>query len=145
MGVGFAVGFGAGLPLLPADLVTMTVGGNDLVQNMYRDPEESLPEFARGYNALLDQIAECAAGAIVVAGNVYHPQADFPVETGLDQALDRANQIIADAIAAHGFRLADIHGAFRGHEGDYLCLGIEPTLQGASAIADLFEHAVCGE
>ena len=132
------------LPLPPADLITMTIGGNDLIQNMYRDPEESLPEFARGYNALLDQIAECTAGAIVVSGTVYHPQADFPVETGLDRALDRANQIIAEAIAAHGFRLADIYGAFRGHEQEYLCLGIEPTLAGATAIADLFEHAVFG-
>lgn len=132
------------LPLPPADLVTMTVGGNDLVQNMYRDPEEAMPKFARGYNALLDLIAECTAGAVVVAGNIYHPQAEFPVETGLDQALDRANRIIADAIAAHGFRLADIHGAFRGHEDEYLCLGIEPTLAGATAIANLLEQAALG-
>jgi lysophospholipase L1-like esterase len=133
------------LPLPPADLVTMTVGGNDLVQNMDRDPEEAMPEFARGYNALLDQIAECTAGAIVVAGNVYHPQADFPVETGLDQALDWANQIITDAIAAHGFRLANIYSAFRGHEQEYLCMGIEPTLKGATVIAGLFEQAAFGE
>ena len=132
------------LPLPPADLITMTIGGNDLIQNMYCDPDEAMPEFVRGYNALLDEIAKYTAGAIVVAGNVYHPQAEFPVETGLDQALDWANRIIAAAIAAHGFRLADIYGAFRGHEQEYLCLGIEPTLAGATAIADLFEHAVFG-
>jgi hypothetical protein len=91
----------------------MTVGGNDLVQNMYRDPEEAMPEFARRYNALLDLIAECTAGAVVVAGNIYHPQAEFPVETGLDQALDRANRIIADAIAAHGFRLPSLNATLR--------------------------------
>lgn len=60
------------LPLPPADLITMTIGGNDLIQNMHRDPQEAIPEFVRGYNALLDGIAKCTHGAIVVAGNVYH-------------------------------------------------------------------------
>ena len=130
------------LPLPPANLITLTAGGNNLIQQMHRDPEESLPEFAAGYNALLDRIAECTAGAVVVAGNVYSPQVGFLVEAGLDRALDQANQIIA--IAAHGFRLADIHGAFLGHEATLLCFGIEPTLKGATAIANLFEQAALG-
>jgi lysophospholipase L1-like esterase len=126
---------------LKADLITLTVGGNDLVLNMERDPAESLPEFANGYNALLDRIAECAAGAVVVVGNVYHPQDGILLAPWMETALDQANRIIGDAIATHGFQLANIHGAFRGHERKYLCFGIEPTLEGAGVIADLFEKA----
>ena len=137
------------LPLPPADLITMTIGGNNLLQNMDRDPEESMPEFARGYNALLDRIAECTAGAIVICGDVYRPQADFwrldLHEIGLDMALDWANLNIAAAVATHGFRLAGIYGAFLGHEDEYLRLGIEHTLAGATAIAGLFEQAAFGE
>jgi hypothetical protein len=32
-----------------------------------------------------------------------------------------------------------------GNEAEYLCWGIEPTLKGATAIADLFEQAAFGE
>ncbi len=53
-----------------------------------------------------------------------------------------ANAIIARNCKAVGARLARIHDTFSGNESAYLCLGIEPTLEGATAIAGLFnsEH-----
>jgi hypothetical protein len=32
--------------------------------------------------------------------------------------------------------------AFLGHEAEYLCYNIEPSLKGATVIADLFEQAL---
>ncbi|HEY1603169.1 MAG TPA: hypothetical protein VGG64_26430 [Pirellulales bacterium] len=52
-----------------------------------------------------------------------------------------ANDIIAANVQAVGGHLADIHGAFRGHEMEYLCYDIEPSLKGAAVIAGLFKEA----
>ena len=126
-------------PLLNVALITMTIGGNDLVQNMDRDLQAYLPEFERAYRDLLGGIRDRHPQAVVIVGNIYHPQADLP--PNLDVALNEINLYIAATVQQHGFRLADINGAFRGHEQEYLCLGIEPALEGATVIADLFERA----
>ena len=60
----------------------------------------------------------------------------------LQATLEAVNGWIAEKVAAYGFRLADIAGAFLGHEAEYLCYRIEPTLKGASVIAGLFEQAM---
>ena len=78
----------------------------------------------------------------MIVGNIYRP---LGLAAALEASLDGCNRIIGHWAEVHGFRLADIHGTFRGHEDEYLCLGIEPTLQGASVIAGLFEQAVYGE
>ena len=127
-------------PLLNVALVSMTIGGNDLVQNMDRDLQEYIPEFERSYRDLLGGIRNRHPQAVVIVGNIYHPQADLPPH--LDAALQKVNLFIAATVQQHGFRLADIYGAFRGHEQEYLCLGIEPTLKGATVIADLFERGL---
>ena len=124
----------------PADLITMTIGGNDLLMNMDRDPAEFIPEFSRQYARLTLALREAHPRATVIVGNIYRPQAG--VAGALEKALDEINCIIGRVAAAYGFRLADIHAAFRGHEQEYLCLGIEPTLNGATVIADLFEAAL---
>ncbi len=119
-----------------ADLITMTIGGNDLVQNMDRDPAELIPEFAQGYGRLTRGIREAHPQAIVIVGNVYACQG---LSKALQAALDECNGFIGRCVRGAGFRLADIHGAFLGHEDEYLCYGIEPTLKGATVIAGLFE------
>ena len=73
----------------------------------------------------------------MIVGNVYRPQ--WPLTEALLKAFGEANRIIRLAVSQSGFRLADIHGAFLGHEREYLCYGIEPSLAGATVIADLFE------
>jgi hypothetical protein len=133
------------------DLITVTIAGNDLLQNMHRDIPEYMPHFKSAYRALmgrLQKLAQTVGGrfapdrvqeAVVVVGNIYKPVAEYPRE--IDQALDQVNRFIGETVAQQGFRLADVHDAFRGHEQEYLCLGIEPTLKGATVIADLFEQA----
>ncbi len=127
----------------PADIITMTVGGNDLLQNMHRDPAEFIPEFARGYARLSMAIHKAHPNAIVIVGNIYRPQMDSGVarQDELDAGLAEANRVIGLYARLRRFRLADIHGAFLGHEDEYLCYSIEPTLAGASAIAGLFDQA----
>ncbi len=73
-------------------------------------------------------------------GNIYAPQ--MPLSEGLAGALDSANEIIAANVEKVGGHLADIRQAFRGHEQEYLCYDIEPSLKGAVVIASLFKDAV---
>jgi len=119
-----------------ADLVTMTIGGNDLLQHVGCDPEEFLPEFGRDYARLTLGIRQAHPRAVVIVANIYRP-------AGLSRALcgplDEANRLIGFWAGERGFRLADVFGAFLGHEDEYLCRAIEPTLRGAAAIAGLFE------
>jgi lysophospholipase L1-like esterase len=133
------------------DLVTVTIGGNDLLQNMGQPVEAYRQEFEQSYCRLLGRLQKLGrhksrdtgivTDATVIVGNIYQP-AGFA--KGLQAALDAVNGFIGEKVAAYGFHLADIAGAFLGHEGDYLCYGIEPTLKGASVITDLFERAAFG-
>ena len=132
------VNFGVNAGDSPADLITLTVGGNDLLQNMGRDPAEAVPEFVEGYSQLTQAIRDAHPQATVIVGNIYQPQA---LPEPLEASLNKINEVIAFWVHERGFRLVDIHGAFLGHEMEYLCCGIEPTFQGATAIADLFEQA----
>ena len=100
----------------------------------------AMKSFIAGKLAKLEEMFPRVQKAVVVVGNIYKPAAEYPRE--IDQALDQVNRFIGETVAQHGFRLADIYGAFRGHEQEYLCLGIEPTLKGATMIADLFERAM---
>jgi lysophospholipase L1-like esterase len=126
-----------------ADLVTMTVGGNDLLQHMDCDPAEFIPRFSAAYCRLTAGIRRVHPQATVILGNIYRPQWDN-LPGDLQAALDEANRIIGHWAAVYGLRLADIHGDFRGHEQEYLCYGIEPTLKGAGVIAGLFQQAASG-
>ena len=123
----------------PADLITMTIGGNDLVQHIADDPAEFVPLFDDAYRDLAAAIRKAHPQATIIVGNVYQPQGGLP--RPLRAALDKCNWAIARWAHVEGFHLADIHGAFLGHEADYLCLGIEPSLAGATVIAGLFEKA----
>lgn len=128
-----------------ADLITITIGGNDLLQNMDRKPAEFIPRFDRAYSRLASDIRQAHPRATVIVGNIYKPNSDMFLTAALQDSLNEANRIIGLWAASHGFRLANIHAAFRGHEQEYLCLSIEPTLKGATVIADLFEQAAFGE
>jgi len=59
----------------------------------------------------------------------------------LNRALDDANKVIAANALSVNAVLADIRNSFHGHEQEYLCYDIEPSLKGAKVIADLFKEA----
>lgn len=122
------------------DLITLTIGGNDLLVEQDRYLREGLDSFAQEHLELLTALRAGNPGAFLIVGNVYAPQT--PLSDTLNRALDEANGIIAANVEKIDGRLADIRRAFRGHEQEYLCYDIEPSLKGAAVIASLFKEAV---
>ena len=127
-----------------ADIVTLTVGGNDLLGG----------DFPRAILRRLHQIAQRIQplGARVVVNTVYDPS-DGDNEVGrrqlglswlatieLRRRLNAVNADIGKLAVAHGFLLADLERLFHGHgvasgEPWFVNL-IEPNLAGATAIAE---------
>lgn len=125
---------------LKGDLITLTIGGNNLLADQVRYLDEGLNSFAEGHLRLLQRIRTENPKAIFIVGNIYEPQ--MPLPDLLSNALGEANRAISANVATVGGHLADILGAFRGHQSEYLCYDIEPSLKGASVIANLFKDIV---
>jgi lysophospholipase L1-like esterase len=121
------------------DLITLTIGGNDLLAGAERYLREGLAAFAAEHAQLLGRIRRRNPTAALIVGDIYAP--DAPLAPEQSRRLDEANAIIAANCATAAARLAPINAAFRGHEAEYLCLAIEPTLAGATRIAQLFAEA----
>ena len=122
------------------ELITLTIGGNDLLAQQQRYLSEGLSSFADEHLDLLTRLRAGNPDALLIVGNVYAPQT--PLAQQLIRALDEANAVIAANVEKVAARLADIRRAFRGHEQEYLCRDIEPSLKGAAVIAGLFKEAV---
>jgi lysophospholipase L1-like esterase len=118
------------------DVISLTIGGNDLIADVQRYLDHGLDSFAEEHLALLKSIRKANTDAVFIVGNVYAPQT--PLSETMSQALAAANNAIAANTASVGAALADIRESFRGHERDYLCYDIEPSLKGATVIANLF-------
>lgn len=134
---------GCRMPHVPTDghgdLITLTIGGNDLLVNRETYLARGLESFAEEHLRLLEAIRRVNPRATFIVGNVYAPQEPL---SGIERAaLAAANAIIASNCRRVDAELADIHAAFLGHERDYLCLSIEPTLRGAERITQLFNEA----
>ncbi|MEM9351945.1 MAG: SGNH/GDSL hydrolase family protein [Planctomycetota bacterium] len=125
------------------DIVTLTIGGNDLIADLQRYLEEGLKAFASEHHALLDCLRQKNPTALMIVGNVYAPQT--PLTEEMTRSLNAANEAIARNASSLGASLADIHGAFRGNEFTHLCYDIEPSHKGATVIADLFKDAARNE
>jgi lysophospholipase L1-like esterase len=121
------------------DVITLTIGGNDLLADRQRYIDEGLESFADEHLALLQALRRANPDAIFIVGTVYAPQT--PLTEELTQALEDANNAIAANTRSVDAQLADIRGSFRGHEQEYLCYDIEPCLRGATVIAGLFKDA----
>jgi hypothetical protein len=121
------------------DLITLTIGGNDLLWNKEKYLAEGLDSFQGEHLALLRALRRTNLDSLIIVGDVYHPDAQLPeIE---QQALLAANRLIQENCQAIDAHHVPINEAFRGHERDYLCMQIEPTLKGAEAIAGLFQAA----
>jgi lysophospholipase L1-like esterase len=121
------------------DLVTLTVGGNDLLCEAEKYLRQGLRDYALKHAALLTRLREANPKAIIIVGDVYAPA--LPLGEAQACRLAEANSLIRDNCVRIGAQLAPIHDAFLGRESTLLCLGIEPTLSGAREIAKLFEKA----
>jgi lysophospholipase L1-like esterase len=122
------------------DLITLTIGGNDLLSEQDAYLRDGLQAFAGNHLGLLTRLREANRDAFLIVGNIYAPQTPLPDR--LMRAFDEANSIIAANVDKIGAHLADIRQAFRGHEREYMCYEIEPSLKGAAVIAGLFKDAV---
>ena len=136
----FTDGLLAQLEPAPAGgLVTVTIGGNDLL-------------LGRPAHEILRNVAEidrrlAATGARVIANTVYDPsdgddrlaETELRLPPRLRAEFDALNAGIRALADQHGFLLADLEQVFRGHglvsAEPWYVLGIEPNLDGATAIA----------
>jgi lysophospholipase L1-like esterase len=121
------------------DLVTLTIGGNDLLFNAEAYMRDGLADFAKQHAGLLALVRQDNPHAVVIVGDVYAPA--VPLSAAESGRLAEANAIIAANCEGIRAVLAPFHAAFRGRESTHLCLGIEPTLAGAQEIARLFQVA----
>jgi hypothetical protein len=121
------------------DVVSLTIGGNDLLWNREAYLREGLRNFACEHLGLLEAIRHQNPRALIIIGDIYAPA--MPLSVAEQTGLAEANAVIRRNGEAIDAVLAPISETFRGHESEYLCLGIEPTLKGATAIARLFRSA----
>ena len=139
---------GCRMPHVPTDargeLITLTIGGNDLLWKAQEYLARGVGGFAREHLALLLAIRRTNPASPLLVGDVYQPQGGFS-EVEL-QGLAAANAVIRENCQQVGAHLVGIHDAFRGCQDELLCLDIEPTLEGATVIAELFRTAyrACG-
>lgn len=121
------------------DLITLTIGGNDLLWNRELYLANGLASFEREHLALLRALRRANPDALFVVGDIYHPDAKLSERE--HEAFLAANRLIRSNCFKVDARLAPIYETFLGHESEYLCKQIEPTLTGATAIAGLFRSA----
>ncbi len=130
----------AGVPVNGhGDLITLTVGGNDLVRNRERYLREGVADFAAEHLELLERIRQANPRAVFIVGDIYAPAS--PLSDVEAAGLAAANAAIAANCQEVGAILAPIGSSFAGNEASFLCLEIEPTLQGAQLISRLFARA----
>ena len=121
---------------LNGDLITLTVGGNDAITHLDHVRMEGVSFLVRQHLRLLVSIKRENRDCCLIVGNIYSPQTPLPQD--LVGLLDQLNEGIGRNVREVGGCLADIRSAFAGKESTYLCQEIEPTLEGATAIAGLF-------
>ncbi len=109
----------------PPDLVSLTVGGNDLLQ-AYGDTTAArlvVGEVRAGVEQVLARLRDLAPQATVLLGNVYDPsdgsgeawRVGLPPWPGVVDVLAELNAGLRAAASEHGAAVADIHGRFLGH------------------------------
>lgn len=135
-------------PGVPPTVVTLTIGGNDLLGHLERFLEtgnvteldaEVINAFAAEHRALLQALRAALPTARLVIANIYRP--DLPLPPEVIRALDDVNEHIARHVAEVGGALADVHAALAGREAHALTQQIEPNLAGAALIAQAFAEA----
>jgi hypothetical protein len=122
------------------DLITLTIGGNNLLVQQGKWLSEGLADFATAHYDLLSAIRKQNPDAVFIVGTIYAPE--YGLDPRQEVLLDEANEIIRRNIEEVGARLADIRERFRGHEQELVHRLIEPNLAGATAIAELFRDAM---
>lgn len=160
--------FGSQLPAISESeeptLITLSVGGNDLLSAFGNKPVASLlrrvvEDIAEAYDFLVGSLRRARPDSLIVATTVYDPSDDTRRIPGVFdgagplplEALHDLNGRIAKVAGAHRrVRVADVYSHFRGHgvtaaDSDrwyWKRSWIEPNAQGASEVRRLWLDAV---
>lgn len=124
------------------DVVTVTVGGNDLLRVLSgADPGVVLAEFRANFTELLARLRSGLPGARVVASNLYK----VPEIAGSESLVPMFNALVARIAQEYGIAVADIYSAFCGRSGLLATVHrgggefeVHPSNAGHQAIADAF-------
>jgi lysophospholipase L1-like esterase len=131
-------------------VVTLTVGGNDLLQILQgADPNVVIPELGSNLGKILFALAHQFPDARIYVSNLYDPMLPVPGEAALIAA---ANQAIAVAVQSFPTAtLVDVFSAFQGRSGLLLVerrgadtLQVHPTNAGYRVMEQAFADAIRG-
>ena len=128
------------------DIVTVTVGGNDLLRVLSgADPGVVLAEFRANFTELLARLRQGLPSARIVASNLYK----VPTIAGSESLVPMFNALVARITQEYGIAVADVYGAFCGRKGLLATVHhgagefeIHPSNAGHQAIADAFAAAL---
>jgi lysophospholipase L1-like esterase len=128
-------------------VITLTVGGNDLLQVLGgADPGAVLTALGTNLGAILGALKTQFPDAEILVANYYDPKLPVPNERDLVIGL---NQVIAAVAAGFGVKLVDVFSAFDGRNGLLLidkkgadAFQIHPTDAGHRVIAAAFKAAL---
>ncbi len=106
----------------PPDVVTMTVGGNDVLAILQgADPQQAVYEFQGNFASILYQLCAALPDTRIYVGNLYSIQ-NFPVPT--DPVIQAFNQVVGGVAAFMNgagpcggrVKVADVYSAFSGSQ-----------------------------
>lgn len=135
-----------GLQIEEPAIAIITIGGNDLLRGLIRDPGPGIAAFAQALDTFVQQLPIRP----VFLGNVYDPTLgdDSLNFLGIDAAtarksLQRINTEIREVAGRYG-QLVDLHAHFLKGELSWFTSTIEPSLRGASEVRRAFLPYVVG-
>lgn len=141
-----------------ADVVTLTIGGNDLLAGAYA---RSIGDRAAGQVALqqllgnIDRLGALISGvgSRVVFNAIYDPTdgddahaAELGLTAEIRPVLTMVNGHLRAVAERHGFLFCDLEALFHGHgfwsQEPWMVFHIEPNLEGATQIAKAWHDAI---
>jgi lysophospholipase L1-like esterase len=132
--------------LFQPNVITITVGGNDLFQIMAgADPAQVLNDFALNLQQILYQLRTQLPNTRIYISNQYA----VPEIAGSDQIIPAFNNVVSQVAGAFGVTVVDVYSAFEGRNGlllierhDAAPDQAHPTNAGYRAIANAFEAVI---
>lgn len=149
-----------GRVLAPAEVLTLTIGGNDLLGAGF---SRTIGDRAHGQVVLrqllgnLDRLGALVSkvGRRVLFNTIYDPTdgddahvAELGLTPDIRPVLAMVNAHLATVAQRHGFLICDLEALFLGHgfwaKDPWMVMHIEPNLAGATAIAKAWHQLLAG-
>ncbi|MBL0387734.1 hypothetical protein JJB07_13920 [Tumebacillus sp. ITR2] len=137
-----------------ADLITLSLGGNDIIWTDYKAPgdeakmREALSKYEANIEAILGKIRNQNATARLFVLEVYNPfSPDDSRHQALSEYIQWANESIAMAANTHEATVVPTASLFLDHEKEYVNLAnddIHPNVAGHTRIAEQISHVLFG-